>query len=109
MFLDQWLSKKCHHSYSCLVTRTLNYKKTELFIASFQEFVLGVKWPIIYCLCFPQVKVLSPPKPEPTVEDKAFVAAFDKLMVDDVQNRREENPKVILSLDFLLSYLFQFK
>lgn len=41
-----------------------------------------------------QVKVLSPPKPEPTVEDRAFLAALDKLLVDDVQNRREENPKV---------------
>lgn len=41
-----------------------------------------------------QVKVLSPPKPEPTVEDRAFLAAFDKLMLDDVQTRREENPKV---------------
>lgn len=41
-----------------------------------------------------QVKVLSPPKPEPTVEDRAFLAAFDKLLVDDVQTRREENPKV---------------
>jgi len=41
-----------------------------------------------------KVKVLSPPKLEPSVEDKAFVAAFDKLMLDDVQNRREENPKV---------------
>ena len=38
--------------------------------------------------------MLSPPKLEPSVEDKAFVAAFDKLMLDDVQNRREENPKV---------------
>ena len=48
--------------------------------------------------CFPcillQVKVLSPPKPEPTVEDRAFLAALDKLLVDDVQTRREENPKV---------------
>lgn len=41
-----------------------------------------------------KVKVLSPPKPEPTVEDRAFLAAFDKLMLDDIQNRREENPKV---------------
>lgn len=41
--------RKCHHSNSSLVSRTLNYKKTELFIASFQELVLGVKWPIIYC------------------------------------------------------------
>ncbi|XP_078385093.1 regulator of nonsense transcripts 2-like isoform X2 [Oculina patagonica] len=41
-----------------------------------------------------KVKVLSPPKPEPTVEDKAFLAAFDKLLLDDVQTRREENPKV---------------
>lgn len=41
-----------------------------------------------------KVKVLSPPKQEQTVEDKAFLAAFDKLMFDDIQNRREENPKV---------------
>nr|XP_058955604.1 regulator of nonsense transcripts 2-like isoform X1 [Pocillopora verrucosa] len=41
-----------------------------------------------------KVKVLSPPKQEQTVEDKAFLAAFDKLMLDDIQNRREENPKV---------------
>ncbi|XP_020615608.1 regulator of nonsense transcripts 2-like isoform X2 [Orbicella faveolata] len=41
-----------------------------------------------------KVKVLSPPKPEPTVEDRAFLAALDKLLVDDVQTRREENPKV---------------
>lgn len=41
-----------------------------------------------------KVKVLSPPKAEPTVEDKAFLAAFDKLILDDTQNRREENPKV---------------
>lgn len=40
------------------------------------------------------MKVLSPPKQDPTVEDKAFLAAFDKLMLDDIQNRREENPKV---------------
>ena len=38
--------------------------------------------------------MLSPPKPEPTVEDKAFLAAFDKVVVDDIQSRREENPKV---------------
>ena len=41
-----------------------------------------------------QVKVLSPPKQEPTVEDREFLAAFDKLMVDDLQNRRGEKPKV---------------
>lgn len=44
--------------------------------------------------CVSQVTVLSPPKPEPTVEDRAFLAAFDKLMVDDLQNRRGEKPKV---------------
>lgn len=41
-----------------------------------------------------KVKVLSPPKQEPTVEDKLFLAACDKLMLDDIQTRREENPKV---------------
>ncbi|XP_015778551.1 PREDICTED: regulator of nonsense transcripts 2-like [Acropora digitifera] len=41
-----------------------------------------------------KVKVLSPPKLEPTVEDKEFLAAFDKVMLDDIQSRREENLKV---------------
>lgn len=41
-----------------------------------------------------KVKVLSPPKLEPTLEDKAFLAACDQMMMDDIQNRREENLKV---------------
>ena len=41
-----------------------------------------------------QVTVLSPPKPEPSMEDREFAAAFDKLLIDDLQNRRGEKPKV---------------
>ena len=35
------------------------------------------------------------------MEDKLFLAACDKLMLDDIQTRREENPKVFIMKQIL--------
>ena len=43
------------------------------------------------------MKVLSPPKPKPEaecIEDQEFMAAFTRVMADDLQNRRSESLKV---------------